>query len=370
MPPNVNPSRLIPGLDHPQTSGEQQEKQGIASDSPCKAFIAFALIPLGGWFGLHHLYLRRPIQAGLWACSPCFCFFNLSLLRDAISIPSYVEASNNTESEQARLEVEMKYSKVPPWRFSRILGCYFFGAWFAWCGFSWGPSFAPLLWFQVTRAVAGALGIWLAGCACTHQIGDLKATLAGCAAGACLGDYMISAAGIAGFQWSRQWQPEATKKRLAWWKVALLVCLFWFCTVLGFVEHASITAKVHGEDRTFGLKDCIFNVLRGISWKDFRNFDGNGEDSEKWDWSRFDWEKIFSSVSSRLDVAGEKRALNTLGMSDFVGKKYTAEDVKKHYRAAAKKWHPDHVAQADKAEAESKMQEINAAKEVLDKILP
>lgn len=148
----------------------------------------------------------------------------------------------------------------------------------------------------------------------------------------------------------------------------MLVWLFWFFAVLGFVEHAAITAKVHGEDRTFNIKECIVNVLRGISMEDFRNFAGSGEDGEEWD-RNFDWEKFFSSVSSRLDVAGEKRALKTLGMMDFAGKKYTATDVKKHYRAAAKKWHPDHVAQADKAEAESKMQEINEAKEVLDTIL-
>lgn len=149
----------------------------------------------------------------------------------------------------------------------------------------------------------------------------------------------------------------------------MLVCLFWFFTALGFVEHTSIRAQVHGEDRTFRVKECIVNILRGISMEDFQNFAGYGEKGEEWDWTNFDWEKTFSSMSSRLDVAGEKRALNTLGMSDFVGKKYTAADVKKHYRAAAKKWHPDHVAQADKAEAESKMQEINKAKEVLDEIL-
>lgn len=149
----------------------------------------------------------------------------------------------------------------------------------------------------------------------------------------------------------------------------MLVCMFWLFTVLGFVEHAAVTAKVHGEDTTFNLKDCLFNVLRGFSMEDFQNFAGGGEDGEEWDRNSFDWEKFFSSMSSRLDVAGEKRALKILEMSEFAGQKYTASDVKKHYRAAAKKWHPDHVAQADKAEAESRMQDINEAKEVLDKIL-
>ena len=47
---------------------------------------------------------------------------------------------------------------------------------------------------------------------------------------------------------------------------------------------------------------------------------------------------------------------------------YKRRDIKKAYHKLALRWHPDKVADGEKAEAEKKMQEINAAFETLEKI--
>ena len=50
----------------------------------------------GGWFGLHHIYLRRDRQAFLWFCTlGGGCGFGW--FRDIVRIPEYVQEANNAE---------------------------------------------------------------------------------------------------------------------------------------------------------------------------------------------------------------------------------------------------------------------------------
>ena len=49
---------------------------------------------VGGWFGLHHIYLGRDRQAFLtWSLSAGY--FGTSLIRDLWRIPDYVRDANN-----------------------------------------------------------------------------------------------------------------------------------------------------------------------------------------------------------------------------------------------------------------------------------
>jgi DnaJ homolog subfamily C member 22 len=58
--------------------------------------VAYVLWAVGGWFGLHHLYLRRDLHAFLtW--STLGGYFGIGLLRDLVRIPEYVADCNNDE---------------------------------------------------------------------------------------------------------------------------------------------------------------------------------------------------------------------------------------------------------------------------------
>lgn len=58
--------------------------------------VAYVLWLVGGFFGLHHLYLRRDLHAFLtW--STLGGYFGIGLLRDLARIPEYVADCNEDE---------------------------------------------------------------------------------------------------------------------------------------------------------------------------------------------------------------------------------------------------------------------------------
>jgi len=318
----------------------------------------------GGYLGLHHLYLDRPLQAFLWACS-FGGFFGVGLLRDFFRLPHYAGVRNSSPQCEDSLATEMKYSKVPPWSLLRLLGCYMFGEWFCIVANLAGPEVFPSAYFVITSALGGALGVWLAGSACTHQGGSLKwtflASLVTCTSGKSVH------AGLVAFQWTRHWKPEATKQRPRRWQIVVAALVFWTTAIGGFIEHGSISLNVsEGKFETYKLKDCMWNVLRDIDFADLYTKFQSGPSFQDDDWG-FRWQEKWDSFKGSLDVNGEKHALKTLEMDSFIGKAYTEDDVKQHFKRMAKQWHPDKVSPDKRAEAEKRMQDINEAKEILDR---
>ena len=55
--------------------------------------IAYVLWLIGGWWGLHHFYLRRDKHAFIW-WSTCGGCFGLGWIRDLRRLPEYVNAAN------------------------------------------------------------------------------------------------------------------------------------------------------------------------------------------------------------------------------------------------------------------------------------
>merc|ERR1712070_1367219 len=79
------------------------------------------------------------------------------------------------------------------------------------------------------------------------------------------------------------------------------------------------------------------------------------------------WEDFWKEFVSKLDIEGEQNAYEVLGLD----KEATHRDAKKAYNKLALKWHPDKWTagtDAEKAEADKKMSEINAAMETLNGI--
>jgi len=249
----------------------------------------------------------------------------------------------------------MKYNKVPPWSVTRILGLFMFGRWFYIVGSCCGPDTLPTMYFTAMGAVWCAVGIWLAGCSCTHQTGSFKVVCAATLVGAAI-DYPVFS-GVCAFQYKRAWQKESTKAKPALWKVLGGIILFWLVATYGSLEHMRFSVK--DTDEKIKLRDGIYNMYKAFDASAFGEFWREG-------FQNFDFDKF----GDRFDVAGERAALKTLEMEEFLeSPTYTEADVKKKYKQMAKTYHPDKVPHNERAEAETRMQDINRAKETLMDLL-
>merc|ERR1711957_461370 len=104
------------------------------------------------------------------------------------------------------------------------------------------------------------------------------------------------------------------------------------------VQFGEITVNTAAGPKTYGIKDGMYNIFKGINLEDIKgSFSGDDDDSE---FNKFDWEGWWKKLQGGLDPAGERNALRTLGMESFVGKTYAQSDVKAHYRSMAKEFHP------------------------------
>lgn len=373
--------------------GTQREKampsEGKASgkEPDRQSWFAYALLFLGGPFGLHHIYLRRPLQSLVWGCTPfCGFFFNLGVFRDLFRIPEYVEMVNSPPGYIENLEGQMRYRQYPPYAPTRFIAAWMNGAWWGTVGQSVCPFGSPPLVWAIMGGFYMALGVWLVGMSCSHQVVSFVPTLVAgivCPLLSALGETSIIRINIsqsfypiivAFVAWrTRQWKAESRKVRIGTWKVVSLGLLFWFTAIGGFIEHAAITFRPSADSQPSAvrLKDCLGNILRGFDAADFFKDTYEKEFGEGRDENR-DWQHRWDEFISSLDVQGERRALKLLGMEDFIGKTYTENDVKKHYKTMAKKHHPDRVIQQGseaRRAAEIKMQEINEAQESLLQIM-
>ena len=72
--------------------------------------VTYFLWLVGGWFGLHHFYLKRDKQAFIWWCFPGG-YFGLGWIRDLWRIPEYVKEANEeklwTMQQQAQLALQL-----------------------------------------------------------------------------------------------------------------------------------------------------------------------------------------------------------------------------------------------------------------------
>lgn len=81
-------------------------------------FVTYLLWLLGGFFGLHHLYLGRDKHAFL-TFTLCGGYFGLGLLRDLWRIPEYLKDANNDKKYLDWLHDQMATHKKPTSSFVR-----------------------------------------------------------------------------------------------------------------------------------------------------------------------------------------------------------------------------------------------------------
>ncbi len=81
------------------------------------ACVAYLLWLFGGYFGLHHVYLRRYRQALVWWCLPGG-YFGAGWIRDLWRIPEYVRDANDDPGFVKKLREKMRECEKPAWSVS------------------------------------------------------------------------------------------------------------------------------------------------------------------------------------------------------------------------------------------------------------
>lgn len=83
-------------------------------------FIAYLLLFLGGFFGLHQLYLRRYRHAfALWISFGGY--FGIGLIRELWRLPDYVAETNEDKVYMEKLVLLMRTLPRPPFGYIRYL---------------------------------------------------------------------------------------------------------------------------------------------------------------------------------------------------------------------------------------------------------
>ena len=83
--------------------------------------IAYVLWLIGGWWGLHHFYLRRDKHAFIW-WSTCGGCFGLGWIRDLWRLPEYVIAANKNPGYLKHLNEKARRYPSPTFSVVRFAG--------------------------------------------------------------------------------------------------------------------------------------------------------------------------------------------------------------------------------------------------------
>lgn len=328
-------------------------------------FLTYLIWLIWGWFGLHHLYLGRDIQAFLW-WSTIGGFFGLGWFRDLWRIPEYVDDANDERYYVEELKRKIRLRKEPAFSVTRFAGQmlvgYFYGILVRLAipeETKWLPSLLVPLGVAVGVYLVGNVGrekgdfkyplsgSYIANIALTYLTGDE----AGCM-------YVALIAAIC-FQNHREFRKHKSQKktlckRLQYLAVGgLVICCLW-SSFLYF--NAQVTTE---DGETVKLRDAVNHFFQSPVWLEFKAvFWGLYEEGQKNGWDNF-----YEEFVKALDPRGEKNAYRVLGLTEDA----TQEEIKKRYKKLAVKWHPDRNPD-NKEEAQQKFMQIQEAYEILSNL--
>jgi len=330
--------------------------------------VTYLLWLVGGFFGLHHLYLGRYKQAFLWWCFPGG-YFGAGWIRDIWRIPEYVKDANN-EAEHVRSVKEMiKEKDIPPWKMARWMGMLVVGNLFGMLPGMAIPNKDDLgmdLWFlkPIVNPLGAAIGIWLVGNIGRWE-GSIKYPLIGCYLTTPLYFFGINAGSLTTLvgahffrrQWRKERDPAATTSARLKQVAVLVMCGALYASL--WTSYFYFNAEVVHNGDKIKFRDAVGNFIKSPLVQEFRRhcYKHWQHMLEHGFWST--WSNLLDS----LDPFGEKNALKVLGLQ--AGS--TQDQIKSRYRELSKQWHPDKVKE-NKAEAQEKFVEIQKAYETLSSI--
>jgi len=330
----------------------------------CTAYLLWAF---GGFFGLHHFYLKRDKQAFLWWCAPGG-YFGAGWIRDLWRIPEYVAEANNNPDYVQKLTDKMRESDTPPGKTARWLGMLVVGNMFGMLVSMAVPGKDEVgvdLWILKCCLIplGCTFGIWLVGNIGNQQGGFLRPLLASyCTLPAYFyGLNFISWTTIlGGMVFKRKWRRSVSTPLPLYQRVLVLsLCGCLYLSMWGSYFYFNATV-VHNDEK-IKLRVAVKHFINSPAVQEFgKNL------VALWAHMKAEgWWSTWSALVASLDPTGERHALKVLGLN----KGFSQEELKAKYRELTKVWHPDRIKDPDlKEEAGQKFVDIQQAYETLSDI--
>lgn len=363
---DVNPVGYVAGGDLNYNKRPRPRPPKMNSKSMC---VAYFLWLIGGWFGFHHLYLRRDRQAYV-TFTTLGGYVGCGLLRDFFRIPSYVKDANLDDQYLADLSESMRKYPKPPFSLVRFVAQILVGN--LWSTFFaaaipseelFGITWTPLVHLA---PLGTALAVWTIG-NIGHEQGQLKWAMIGAFITLPISllhppvaNWSVICSSLLfnmnAKEWRRTPHPNThfCKRTMVLTMSCLLMSSLW-ASALYF--NATVTDK---QGERIKLRDAAKNFLNSPMFLKFKeNLRFIYNDAQENGWS-IAWENFVEL----LDPLGEIHALKVLGLP----KRATQEEITSAYRKLAKEWHPDRHGLDRQAEAQEKFMKIQEAYEKLSVI--
>jgi len=327
--------------------------------------VTYFLWLVGGWFGLHHFYLKRDKQAFIWWCFPGG-YFGLGWIRDLWRIPEYVKEANEEKLWLMQQQEKQRVSELPPWKMARWGGMLVVGNMFGMLPAMAVPNKDDLgldlsLVGKILTPFGCALGIWVVG-----NIGRWKGSLSRPLLGCYLtlpaylyGMNIVSWTTIIGaYCFKREWRGMGRPSR-AWYNRLLILILCGSLYMSLWTSYLYFNAEVVHNGDKIKLRDAVGNFVKSEAvqefWRNLRQLYAHMQHNGWW--------STWSQLVESLDPFGEKNALKVMGLA----KGATQEEIRSKYRELTKTFHPDKVqgTQEEKEAAHEKFVQIQQAYEKL-----
>ncbi|CAF1023933.1 unnamed protein product [Adineta ricciae] len=343
-----------------------------------KTATAYFFAIIGGFFGLHHLYLGRTQQALLWFTT--LGGFGVGLLYELIfSIKKYVQEANNDRSVHDHYEKKMQEQKSPAFELIRFCGQYVVAMFYGFIAYyafpdTWLESRFLSFIVVVSSAVAIAFGTQLAG-----TLGPRQCSFVWPLLGALLGTPFLLTNGdkapsfnIAAliscwiFEWKIDWDPEyvseESKTKSKPRRHIVKRCLILGCGAILFgllitsAVYQNLQVDLHGE--RVKVKDVIADFFKSQEFIQLYQQLSRVMKELYAFYQHYGFKGIWTQIWAELSSESDKKAFEALNLKSDASQK----DIELQCKTLSRKWHPDRYRDPnEKQKAEATFMNIQQA---------
>lgn len=331
--------------------------------------IAYLCWLVGGFFGLHHFYLRRDKHAFI-TFATIGGYFGLGLIRDLWRLPEYLKDANNDLHYLKKLHAEISLreaNKRPPSSLVRQSGLMILGNLFAYLVEYTLPAelLSDQLLFLLKLLLmpfASALGVWLAGNVGRHEGSIWKPLVAAYIAalpslfyGVPVGSFSTIAATLVFNRYSKQWRIRKTKSGHLPERIMIyLICVTLYLSLWVSWWKFGCTIEDPDSDEKIKCTQAYDNFVNSPAYNDLANAL----------WMLYERVRhqglldLWREMMQAFDVSGKGGALAVLEL----GEEASAEEILAAYKKFSRQYHPDKEKDpSKKAEKQEKFIQVQEA---------